>query len=535
MPYLLRHLSQARSIIEESFKTADPLSELMTEAYGTHVFKCSVISCPRFRHGYKNDRMRGTHEANHRGRFECTHKGCDFSILGFSTGQELAKHMIEHNSLSDAIRFPKVQRCSLRKSLESAIDRDDAVAVRALCAEAPDTLPTKSYLLKRALNEKSRQAMKVLLQVLPIEAKTNSTKTYATMAMHLAAEEGDEELANLVIAMGADLEPQRSEIILKAAKRGDAQLVKLWLNPSGRALDLTLKRNQAPLLVAAECGHEEVLRILLDKHGEAYAQTRVYKHAILLAGSNGHDTAVRFLLEKSLKLSGTSIHSSAVNDSSSNLKSMFAKVVQQIPEVAGEILQAIIYKGDIEKALRIFKAGADINQIFVFIDDFEPWISFEGTALSIAADRAHLTLVEELLDRGADIDMDPGPGTALAQAVGRGDVAVTNLLLGRRADVNAGNGEALRRGVKSGHDRTVKLLLDIGADVNLPIRDATLLQIAIEKGYVTIVELLLEYGADVYALSNNSDTALHLATRCGHLSIVSLLGQVIDINQKKLI
>ena len=304
MPYPLRHLSQARSIIEESFKTADPLSEVMTEAYGTHVFKCSVISCPRFRHGYKNDRMRGKHEAEHRGRFECTHKGCDFSILGFSTGQELAKHMIEHKSFSDAIRFPKVQRCSLRKSLEPAIDQDNAVAMSALCAAAPDPLLAKS-LLKRALNKKSRQAMKVLLQVLPIEAKTNSTKKYATMAMHLAAEEGDEELANLVIAMGADLEPKRSEInpdspLSIAVERGHAQLVKLLLNQSGRALDLTLEwensYGESALHCAVRGGYGDIVSLLIEYGADVNARSNNSYTALHLAAYEGHLSIVSTLL-----------------------------------------------------------------------------------------------------------------------------------------------------------------------------------------------------------------------------------------------
>lgn len=166
MPYPLRHLSQARLIVEESFTATNPLSQLMTEAYGTQVFKCSVISCPRFRHGYKNNQIRDKHQLTHRGGFECTHKGCDFSILGFSASEELAKHLIEHSPAPITINFPKVQRRSWRKSLESAIDEDDAVAVRALCAERSDSLHAENGLLIRALQKKNREATKVLLQVL---------------------------------------------------------------------------------------------------------------------------------------------------------------------------------------------------------------------------------------------------------------------------------------------------------------------------------------------------------------------------------
>lgn len=90
--------------------------------------------------------------------------------------------------------------------MASAIDQDDAVAVRALYAEGPDSL---SGLLERALNKKSCKGMKFPLQVLPTEANPSFKTLYARMAMCLAAEKGDEELASLVVAMGADLDPKR--------------------------------------------------------------------------------------------------------------------------------------------------------------------------------------------------------------------------------------------------------------------------------------------------------------------------------------
>lgn len=121
--------------------------------------------------GYRYNQMRDKHELTHRGGFGCTYNACDVSILGFTTNQELAKHMMEHDPPPSTIVFPRVHRCSLRRALESAIDQDDAVAVSAFCEECPDSLVAKDGLLKRAVNKKSRKAAKVLLQVFPIKSK----------------------------------------------------------------------------------------------------------------------------------------------------------------------------------------------------------------------------------------------------------------------------------------------------------------------------------------------------------------------------
>lgn len=498
-------------MIEKSFATANPPSETMTEAYGTRVFKCSLISCSNFRHGFLNNAARDKHQKKHQGQFECTHKGCEFSIYGFSTTQELEKHLIEHNPPPNTICFPKVRRCSLESSLKSAIDQDNAVAVRALCAEGSEL---SSNLLKRALSKKSHNATKVLLQLLSTK---KNMKTYARTAMRLAAEKGDEELANLVIAMGADSEPQGSETspLSLAAKGGYAPIVKLLLDQSGGDLDLTGKEFKALLVTTAEGGHEAVLSILLDKHGKAYTKKKVYYRAIISAGLKDDETAVRLLLKTGHKLHKTDILPKEVRDLAPNIDFMSEKIIQIIGR---DRQKAADYEIDVGKVTTALEAGADIS-----------------TLLSIAARWGRLAQVQELLDRGADINADGGRGTALEEAAERGERTVAKVLLNRKADVNAGNRKALHIATENGDIELVKLLLHWKADVDLHgLNGMQALHLAASKSHQIIVGLLYDAGADINAKdSSSSNTALHIAAGDGQDGIVNLLLEMnADTNSK---
>lgn len=505
-------------MIEKSFATANPPSKTMTEAYGTRVFKCSFISCSNFRHGFLDNAARDKHQKKHQGQFECTHKGCEFSICGFSTTQELKKHLIEHNPPPNTICFPKVRRCSLKRSLNTAIDQDNAVAVRALCAEGSEL---STDLLKRALSKKSHNATKILLQLLSTKA---NTKTYARTAMRLAAEKGDEELANLVIAMGADSEPQGPETspLSVAAKGGYAPIVKLLLDQTGGDLDLTVKEFKALLVSTAEGGHEAVLSILLDKHGKDYTEKKVYYRAIISAGSKDDETAVRLLLKTGHKLHETDILPKEVRDLAPNIDDMSAKIMQIIGR---DRQRAADYETIVGKVMTALEAGADINKFY------PP----EGSLLSIAARWGRLAQVQELLDRGADINADGGRGTALEEAAERGERTVAKVLLNRKADVNAGNRKALHIATENGDIELVKLLLHWKADVDLHgLNGMQALHLAASKSHQIIVGLLYDAGADINAKdSSSSNTALHIAAGDGQDGIVNLLLEMnADTNSK---
>ncbi|KAJ9612799.1 hypothetical protein H2204_014904 [Knufia peltigerae] len=109
-------------------------------------------------------------------------------------------------------------------------------------------------------------------------------------------------------------------------------------------------------------------------------------------------------------------------------------------------------------------------------------------------------LVQLLLDRGVDVDPDPGCDTKLEVP-----------LIGA---------------VRNGHIAIVELLLEYGANPNTT-SDAfrwTPLQHAASQGYIRIAQILLAHGADVGALTSDGQyTALDLAVTNGRFDMVKLL------------
>lgn len=187
--------------------------------------------------------------------------------------------------------------------------------------------------------------------------------------------------------------------------------------------------------------------------------------------------------------------------------------------------------------------------------------SFGGTALYWASLQSHFTIVQLLLEKGADVNAEGGQlGNSLQAASFLGHIDVMRLLLEKGADVNAKGGyygNPLQAAFIRHHIDVVQLLFEEGADVNIeggyygnPLQavcfngniDAiqllfekgadvnanngyygSSLQAASVKGYIDIIELLLEKGADVNMKGGYYGTSLQAASVMGHIDIVGLL------------
>lgn len=180
-----------------------------------------------------------------------------------------------------------------------------------------------------------------------------------------------------------------------------------------------------------------------------------------------------------------------------------------------------------------------------------------GCALAGAADQRDLTdehfrVLQYLLDKGADVNLQIPPGrnldranSPLAAAVKRNNVEVMRFLIKHGADVNLqlthatkyGSALAWAAGNSVKHE-TVRCLLDHGADINLPLRhgyfgSALIVACAIDDDDPQMVKLLCEEGAHVNLQATHGihGSALSCAAYKGHLSIVQcLLSYGADVN-----
>ncbi|KAK5637085.1 hypothetical protein RRF57_012797 [Xylaria bambusicola] len=150
------------------------------------------------------------------------------------------------------------------------------------------------------------------------------------------------------------------------------------------------------------------------------------------------------------------------------------------------------------------------------------------TPLLWAARDGHLDIVQILLDRGANIDMDDNEGySPLSWAAENGHVEVTKLLLDKGADMEsvAHNGTtALSLAAAYGNAEVVKLLIERGTNLEYmgTASRRTPLSWAAANGDGNIVKMLLDKGANTESRDAQLDrTPLLWAAELGHKEAVN--------------
>nr|XP_014267087.1 kinase D-interacting substrate of 220 kDa B isoform X4 [Maylandia zebra] len=176
-------------------------------------------------------------------------------------------------------------------------------------------------------------------------------------------------------------------------------------------------------------------------------------------------------------------------------------------------------QGSLEIVQELIRRGANVN-----LDDVDCW-----SALISAAKEGHVEVVKELLENSAYIEhRDMGGWTALTWAAYKGRVEVAKLLLEHGANPNTTGQQysvyPIIWAAGRGHADIVKLLLQNGAKVNCSDKYGTTPLIwAARKGHFDCVMHLLENGADVDQEGANSMTALIVAVRGGYTEVVKEL------------
>ncbi|MDG7052918.1 MAG: ankyrin repeat domain-containing protein, partial [Wolbachia endosymbiont of Alcedoecus sp.] len=153
---------------------------------------------------------------------------------------------------------------------------------------------------------------------------------------------------------------------------------------------------------------------------------------------------------------------------------------------------------------------------------------FGYTPIFLATQSGKWSVVELLLDRGANIDAQDKEGsTPLHFAAQKNNLDMAQFLLNRGANIEVQDRRAwtpILYAAQSGKWNVVKLLINNGAKFNNEITyQGTPLHFAVQEGNLDMIRFLIDKSADVESQDAYNNKPLHLAVEAGRLNIVELL------------
>ncbi|XP_053323897.1 serine/threonine-protein phosphatase 6 regulatory ankyrin repeat subunit B-like [Spea bombifrons] len=269
-------------------------------------------------------------------------------------------------------------------------------------------------------------------------------------------------------------------------------------NQIQQAMNKQAKNGWSPLLVAAERGHTEVVKILLQNHARVDVFDEHGKAALHLAAEKGHDEIADVLLRHKAfvnaktKLGLTPLHLCAQKGYNHLVKMLVETHLACIDAMTLTLrtpLHLAAMNGQLDVCNSLLTMKADVNAI-----------DTDGqTALHLAAENDHSEVVKLFLKQKPELvtlaNMDGSTCAHIAAA--KGSVAVIKELL-----------RFNKTGVTTTRNKT---------------SDSTPLHLAAEGGHAEVVKVLLETGASASDENGEGMTAIHLAAKNGHIDVLEAL------------
>ncbi|MCP5491892.1 MAG: ankyrin repeat domain-containing protein [Chlamydiales bacterium] len=296
--------------------------------------------------------------------------------------------------------------------------------------------------------------------------------------LHLAAIEGNKDIAKLLLDKGAKVDVQdvcSTTPLHLAAIEGNKDIAKLLLD-KGAEVDVQDVLSNTALHLAAREGYKDIVELLLVKRADIHARDFKGKTPLHWAVIQGERDIAALLLGQGANFEAqdsdgnTPLHSAVLMDKKDsadllltrgadvNAQNKQGKTPLDVAEMRGN--------KDITGMLR----AALIKKRVLNIES-EAFKS-KTTPLHIAVNEQDVEVIAALLERGEDINAkDDFDNTPLHVAVGTGNENIVKLLIKSGADIEKYNLlrlTPLLEAVSSGNLRMVSLLLENGADTKGP-------------------------------------------------------------------
>ena len=362
------------------------------------------------------------------------------------------------------------------------------------------------------------------------------TSTGTMTALHFASRHGYTDLANHLLYWGADANVKDSRgfhALYKAAERGHGEVVRILLDVVDPLNAIRNPGGFSPLYKAAREGNIAALEILLED-GRLPLDGRTDKGItpLFAAAAEGRFACVAALLRGGANASIVDEDGWLPIDVASRnghhevvalLKEAFEEAEGRTP--SGKFCVAVVH-GDVEAVKLSIRNGVDVNY---------PCRSQKGTtpALHLASYYGHTNIARMLISHGANANaVDSNGFHALYAAAEGGHPDVVRLLLKKVNPFDAISSDGLSPLHTAALNRAeaLNVLLEDGRlPVDILSNDGlTSLMLAARRGLLRSVEELLRHGADASIADGEGLSPLFMAVKYNHSSVVRLLLKVVD-------
>ena len=409
--------------------------------------------------------------------------------------------------------------------------RGGSVAIVQLLLHAGANFNTRSSALHGAI--KHLGILKMLLDAgVDVDARGRFDSTPLQVAVYYGLDATVREL----IAAGADVNActgQWGSALMTAYTEGHSTIMQMLLHAGALLQESEDPGTDSILYKAAQCGHENALKMLLDAGADVNAQGDRYGHALQAASAYNHEATVRLLLQSGADVNAQGKYfGNALQAASSDREPIIDvsgmpsnNVWLERPTCVDDQLSISLRSPEVTVTLLLQPTKNDRGQK-----------GRHGIILEEIPDRVDQSVLQSLFhvyDKSKEVSCGVAQQTALIEELqfvletGHWSDDETKYYDEIIEMMGSGRGVSYDLDFAKGQELLVQALLDLGAHVN-PSRgeyhpDYRSLPVESGKASASIVRTLIESGANVNEMGGNYGSALQAASRYGHVDIVQLL------------